>query len=139
MFCKSRAGNNPPLPMVASRVAKKLASIIKPISPVSEKSNKVVNSVKEWAIFSPRAAKTAKAVQSIVPPTQKPKTLISLAPVTFCTMCMVSIMPFSIKSSQVSLHCGSVGLIQPRKRCCLAQSNNAQGNYPVANPKCRIC
>ena len=56
--------------------------------PVSVKSIRVVKKVALATGFSPRAAKTAKALLKIVPPTQKPSALICLAPVNSRTVSM---------------------------------------------------
>jgi hypothetical protein len=58
--------------MVASRVATMASSTIRPSSPVSEKSSIAVSRVTLAAGFSPRAAATASALASSVPPMQKP-------------------------------------------------------------------
>ncbi|OIQ71580.1 hypothetical protein GALL_468030 [mine drainage metagenome] len=53
-------------------------------TPVSAKSSIDVSKVALAAGFSPRAASTAKAVPSMVPPTQKPSVLMVLAVVISC-------------------------------------------------------
>jgi len=49
----------------------------------------LISVVKKVALatgFSPRAANTARAVDKMVPPTQKPRALIFGAPVMACTV-----------------------------------------------------
>ena len=57
------------------------SSISRPISPASLKSSIVVSNVRLAILSSPRAASTAAAQPSIVPPTQKPRALALSAPV----------------------------------------------------------
>ncbi|MNU06584.1 hypothetical protein D3C72_2518290 [compost metagenome] len=52
--------------------------------PVSVKSISVVRKVALWTGSSPRAASTASALLSMVPPTQKPSALMVSAPVMSC-------------------------------------------------------
>jgi len=60
-------------------------------SPVSVKSISVVRKVALATESSPRAASTASALESMVPPTQKPSALIFSAPLISLTAWMALI------------------------------------------------
>ena len=64
-------------------------------TPVSSKSSKVVSKVRLAAGCSPRAASTASAVATMVPPTQKPKALTLSLPEIARATSIASIAPFS--------------------------------------------
>ncbi|MNN36479.1 hypothetical protein D3C81_1503780 [compost metagenome] len=67
-------------PMVASRSCTCGSSTNTSRMPVSVKSSSAVSSVRLATGRSPRAASTANAVATMVPPTQKPSTLILSCP-----------------------------------------------------------
>src|SRR5664279_2636310 len=87
--------SRPPLPIAFSRSSTPSLVTSRPISPVSEKSSMVVRRVMLAAGCSSRAASTARALASSVPPTQKPRVFTLSALVIVCATSSARITPCS--------------------------------------------